>query len=63
MATVANSALRRLLRAEARAKEEARREMGARGVTGEHWGVKWCIEAQRGLTGRAVGDARLPRGG
>ena len=36
----------------ARANEEARREMGARGVTGERWGVKWRAEAKRDLTGQ-----------
>ena len=40
-----------------------RREMRACGVTGERWGVKWCTEARRGLTGRANGSERLPRGG
>ena len=51
-ATATSSALRRLLRMKARANEEARREMGARGVTGERWGVKWRAEARRDLTGQ-----------
>ena len=43
-AMMMSSALRWLLRVEARAKEEAMREMGARGVTGECWageGTSW----------------------
>ena len=52
MATAVSSALRRLLRAETRAKEEARRELGAHGVVGERWGVKWRAEARRDLTGQ-----------
>ena len=32
-----------------------RREMRAHGVTGEHRGIKWHVEARRGLTGGAVG--------
>ena len=52
----------KLPRAEARPKEEAGEENESTRVTGEHRGVKWHVVAQRGLTGRAVGVERPPRG-
>ena len=63
MAMAASSALRRLLRAEARAKEEAREGNECTGENERVWGVKWRAEARRSLTGRANGSERLPRGG
>ena len=52
MAMVASSTLRRLLRVEARAKEEAREGNERTGENGRVRGVKWRAEARRDLTGQ-----------
>ena len=46
----------------AKAKRGGRQRNETRGVTGGHRGVKWSIEARRGLAGQASGDARRTRG-